>query len=283
MSTDTAGALASAERLQGARHSPPRPTLLRSLAIQARVIHALLLREMITRFGRRNLGVLWLVVEPAMFTLGVAALWSATGAASRYHLPIVAFAVTGYSSVLLWRNTVAHCLDAIHANLNLLYHRNVTVLDVFAARILLELVGATASFLLLSVAFTAGGVMQLPDDALKVLAGWAMLAWFGGALALAVGAATAFSELVVRFWTPVSYLLFPLSGAAFMVMALPPAAQDAMLMLPMVHCVELMRDGFFGGLVRTRYDMGYVAVFNLLTTLLGLLLLRIAGRQVEAK
>ena len=85
------------------------PSLGRSLVIQARVIRALLLRELITRFGRRNLGLLWLVVEPMLFTLGVAALWTAVGASQGSNLPIVAFAITGYSSGLVWRNTVTHC------------------------------------------------------------------------------------------------------------------------------------------------------------------------------
>ena len=70
------------------------PSLGRSLVIQARVIRALLLRELITRFGRRNLGLLWLVVEPMLFTLGVAALWTAVGASQRSNLPIVAFSIT---------------------------------------------------------------------------------------------------------------------------------------------------------------------------------------------
>ena len=47
--------------------------------IQRRVLHALLMREIITRFGRENLGVLWLVAEPMLFTLGVATLWTAAG------------------------------------------------------------------------------------------------------------------------------------------------------------------------------------------------------------
>ena len=133
------------------------PSLGRSLVIQARVIRALLLRELITRFGRRNLGLLWLVVEPMLFTLGVAALWTAVGASQGSNLPIVAFAITGYSSVLVWRNTVSPCVNAIHHNINLLYHRNVRVQDVFAARILLEVAGATASFAVLSLLFIGIG------------------------------------------------------------------------------------------------------------------------------
>jgi len=36
-----------------------------------------MMREVITRYGRDNLGVLWMVGEPMIFTIGVATLWSA--------------------------------------------------------------------------------------------------------------------------------------------------------------------------------------------------------------
>jgi capsular polysaccharide transport system permease protein len=126
-------------------------------------------------------------------------------------------------------------------------------------------------------------VMKLPVDALKVVAGWLMLAWFGAALALTVGGASAFNELVPRIWQPFSYVLFPLSGAAFMVSALPPAAQEFVLLFPMVHGLELVREGWFGDAVRTRHDMGYMASVSGVLTLTGLLLLRVAARRVEAK
>lgn len=253
-----------------------------SLAIQRRVIWALLMREAITRFGRENLGVLWLILEPMMFTLGVATLWSAAGMSHGSSIPIVAFAITGYSSVLVWRNTVGRCNSGIQQNLNLLYHRNVKVIDVFVTRIVLEMSGATASFIVLAVFFTTIEWIQPPDDLLKVIGGWLMLAWFGAALAILIGAATAYSELVERIWHPMAYLLFPLSGAAFMVEWLPKAGQEVVLLLPMVHGVELIRDGYFGGQVHTHYDMAYMAMANLVLTLAGLWLLRDAGLRAEA-
>ena len=54
------------------------PAFFSSLAVQRRVIFALLMREVLTRFGRHNIGFLWLFVEPMIFTLGVTALWTAT-------------------------------------------------------------------------------------------------------------------------------------------------------------------------------------------------------------
>ena len=46
-----------------------------SLAIQKRVIGALLMREIITRYGRNNIGFLWLFVEPLMMTLLIVMMW----------------------------------------------------------------------------------------------------------------------------------------------------------------------------------------------------------------
>lgn len=256
-------------------------SLLRSLEIQRRVLHALLMREVITRFGRDNLGVLWLVAEPMLFTLGVATLWFAVGMQHGSAMPIVAFAITGYSSVLLWRNCATRCSMAIESNKGLLYHRNVRVIDVLLTRILLEVAGATGSFILLSAAFTWIGWMPLPSDPLRVVGGWLMLAWFGASLALLIGSGTAFSPIVERLWHPAAYLLFPISGAAFMVDWLPATLQDAVMLLPMVHGVELLRDGYFGNAVRTHYDVPYMAACCLALTLAGLYLLREAGQRVE--
>jgi capsular polysaccharide transport system permease protein len=258
-------------------------SLRSSFAIQRRVIWALLMREVITRFGRENIGVLWLLGEPMIFTLGVATLWTFGNLHTVSSIPIVAFAITGYSSVLLWRNTVSRCNSGIQQNATLLYHRNVRVIDVFVTRIVLEMSGATASFIVLSCIFIGTEWIAPPVNMLMVVFGWLMLVWFGAALAILIGAATSYSELVERLWHPASYLLFPLSGAAFMVDWLPEGAQRVVLMLPMVHGVEIVREGYFGDKVQTHYDLAYMAFVNLTLTLVGLFLLRDAGRRVGSR
>jgi ABC-type polysaccharide/polyol phosphate export permease len=255
--------------------------LARSLAIQMRVIRALLLREVITRYGRHGLGVLWLILEPMMFTLGVAGLWYVAQLHTVSNIPIVAFAITGYSSILLWRNVSSRCVKAIEPNLALMYHRNVKVLDIFVARFLLEFVGATASITALTFLFAGIGAMQWPHDILLVLQGWLLLAWFAHALGLIVGALSERSEFIERIWHVITYLLFPLSGAAYMVDWLPKAAQEIVLWLPMVHGVEMIRHGYFGAVIPTYENPAYFATANLVMTLFGLALTREAGRRVQ--
>jgi len=257
------------------------PSLLHCLGIQRRVLHALMMREIITRFGRENLGVLWLVGEPMLFTLGVTTLWSFAGMVHVSAIPIVAFAITGYSSVLLWRNSASRAVGAILQNKPLLFHRNVRVIDVLLIRTVIEMGGATASFIVLSLFFIFIGWVSAPVDPLEVLFGWMMLAWFGASLAILIGAGTAFSDIVERIWTPIAYLMFPISGAAFMVDWLPVGVQKFVLLLPMVHGIEILREGYFGNVVPAHYDVTYMATCCLLLSLAGLYAVREANRRVE--
>lgn len=258
-----------------------QPSIRRSLAIQGRIIGALLMREVITRFGRHNIGMLWLIVEPMLFTLGVAGLWTIAEMHTLSNIPIIAFAITGYSSVLIWRNATNRCAKAIEPNLALMYHRNVKVIDIFISRVILEQVGATASLAILTVFFSSIGAMNWPRDVVPILWGWLLLCWFSLAMGFIVGAISERSETFDRVWHVFTYLLFPLSGAVYMVDWLPKAAQQAVLWLPMVHGVEMVRHGFFGNVVPTYGDPAYFAGANLLLTFVGLVLVREAGRRVE--
>lgn len=251
------------------------------LRIQRRVIGALLMREVITRYGRHNIGFMWLFVEPMLFTLGVTGLWTLADLTHGRGLPVPAFALTGYSSVLLWRNAVNRCNLAITPNLALMYHRNVRVMDVFAARLLLEAAGATISLLVLASLFILIGWVAPPQDLLLMLAGWALLIWFAVSMGILVGSLSERSEVVDRIWHTITYLMFPLSGAGFLVEWLPTRMQELVLLLPMVHGTEMLRSGYFGPAIRTHYDPGYFISANLLLTLIGLALLRETGRRVE--
>lgn len=259
----------------------PETPFLRSLAIQLRVINALFLREVITRYGRHGIGVLWIIVEPMLFTLGVTTLWYFVKAQAYSDIPIVAFAITGYSSVLMWRNASTRCAKAIEPNLSLMYHRNVKVIDVLLSRVFLEWVGATASIALLTIFFVNLETMQWPRNPWPMIAGWLLLAWFSLALGLIIGAISERSELFERIWHVFTYLLFPLSGAMFMVHWLPPMAQEIILKFPMVHGVELMRQGYFGDVVPTYGDVGYFSTINLVMTLIGLILIQGTSKNIQ--
>jgi capsular polysaccharide transport system permease protein len=254
---------------------------LESLQTQLRVLYALLARELLTRYGRHNIGFVWLFAEPMLFTLGIAWLWSLAKAAAMPGVSVAAFALTGYSSVLVWRNATTRSTQAVSTNWALLYHRIVTPMDLYLARITLEVVAATGSFLVLSIVFVAVDWMQPPTDLLKVLTAWCLLVAFSYGFGLLIGALAAASETIERLWHILTYLLFPVSGAAFMAHWLPQEARDALLWLPMVHGVEMLRSGWFGTAVQTYESPRYLAVVSMVLFAAGALVVRRDGRNVE--
>jgi len=254
-----------------------------SWVIQRRVIGALLLRELLTRYGRNNIGFFWLFVEPMLFVLVVMAFWTATRDIHGSDLPIAAFALTGYSSVLLWRNMPSRCIGALKSNLSLLHHRQVTIMDIYFSRILLEIMGISISFVTLAVVLSFVELVLPPEDLMQVLSGWMLVAWFGAGLGLTIAGLSEKIEVVGNLWAPFSYILFPLSGAAFIVDALPQKMQEIVLYLPMLNGVEVLREGWFGSAMHAHYDIGYTVLCNIGLTFLGLTLVRQVGVDTSSE
>ena len=250
----------------------------RSFVIQRRVIWALFLRETLTRYGRHNIGVLWLFGEPMLFTLGITTLWTLGHMSHASNIPIVAFALTGYSTVLVWRNMPNRLNKAVEIHLGLMHHRNVRPIDIYAARLLLEVGGVTTSFVVLSALFCSIGWMDPPENILEVIGGWVLMVWFGASLAILVGSISEHSELFERLWHPITYLMIGFSGLGFLVDAMPAASQYYLLMIPMVNCSEIIRDGYFGSLFTAHFDVMYVVIWNIIQSFLAMIGVRFVSR-----
>jgi ABC-type polysaccharide/polyol phosphate export permease len=255
-------------------------SFLQSLAIQRRVISALVLREILTRYGRHNIGFLWLFIEPMLFSVGITILWTFMGL-SKGAITAAGFALTGYSSLILWRNTVNKMTGAASSNKGLLYHQQVKILDIVLARTLLEFASVTTSFVFLTIVFQQLGLMEMPSDPLMALIGWFYLMWFVSGVGMIAAYLGAVSEIFDRVWHVVLYLTIPFTGAVSMVVWLPPEAQRILLWSPMVNAVEMLREGYFGTGIKAMYSVQYLVEVNAALTLLGLLLVRKIRRGLE--
>src|SRR5580658_8053057 len=120
-----------AERLRGTYQDASR---------HRRIIWALALRELATRYGRENIGFLWVIGEPILFCGAVSAMWSVIRPPYEHGIRLVPFLVTGYMPILLVRHILAHGMYAVRVNASLLYHRQVSILHLFFARSLVEFV-----------------------------------------------------------------------------------------------------------------------------------------------
>lgn len=256
-------------------------TFKESLIIQLRVIGALLMREIITRYGRKNIGFLWLFVEPLLLTFTIVLMWKFFRADRYSTLNIIAFVITGYPMAMMWRNASSRAIGAIGANIGLLYHRNVRVLDTLLARMLLEIAGASIAQIIIMAAFVMFGWIQAPSDTLYMLFAWALMAMFAIGLGLIISSIAFYFEAFAKIWSTLSFIILPLSGAFFFVNSLPEAIQNYVKWIPMVSGTEMLRHGYFGGEIITHEDPYFLILCNLTMLLLGLALVKKFGQGVE--
>lgn len=249
--------------------------------IQSDVIGALVLRELHTRFGRENIGYLWLFAEPLLLAVAVAALHS------QQHLPLsggvrsIPFAFAGYALFIMFRSTVSRAETLLEANRPLLNHRRVTIFDMLAARAVLE-VGSTVMVLaLLLFAAWVAGFADAPADPLLVLGAVGLMGWFSFACSMIVTALSHESPVSGRLVHPLLYLSMPLSGAFFAMIWLPESLREVLQWVPTVPVFELLRVGLFEGYDDRWSGLGYpIAVCGFLT-LVGLAGLRMLRPRVE--
>ncbi len=153
------------------------------------------------------------------------------------------FMLTGYSTILLWRNMPNRCMMALQPNYDLLFHRQVKPLDIFLSRCILEAAGATTSFVVLGVVFYSVGLVRPPYDVLQVAAGWFLLMWYAFSVGILVGAISERTEVLEKVWHIAQYLMIPLSGSFFMLETVPEKFRALLLWIPTVSCAELVREG----------------------------------------
>ncbi|WP_426045942.1 ABC transporter permease [Brevundimonas sp. DWP1b2] len=247
--------------------------MTRSLAGQGRIIGALMMREIMTRFGRKGLGFLWLIGEPLLFCLGVIVLWTALKPAYEHGIRIGPFVMTGYMCLLLLRHCIQYSSGALIGNSGLLYHKKITVYHIFFARNVLEFAGATAAFIIVYTMLFLMGQVGVPSDVLKLYGGWLLLAWLSMGFAVTIAALGVEFEIMERLTPVMTYALIPLSGAFFMASVVPAQWRDLFLLIPFPNTIEMVRAGVFGEFVETHYSASYALMCGTVMNLIALILL----------
>ncbi len=257
--------------------------MIASIKRHARTILSLVMREIITRFGREGLGFAWLVAEPLAFCFGVMVLWSFTKPAYEHGIRLAPFVMTAYMSLILIRHLIGYLAGALQGNMGLLYHRQIGPLHIFSARILLEFAGATIAYAIVYVFLMAIGQVSLPSNYLLLYAGWFLLAFISSGFALILTGLAMRFDVMERLIGLIGYLMIPLSGVFTMVAWLPHGFRHVLLLLPFVHPVEMMRSAVFGEFVKTYYDIPYALAFGAVFNVVGLLLVSSARHLIETE
>lgn len=242
----------------------------RGLKTQIRCIGALIIRDVMSHYGRANIGFLWIVLEPLILATGVMTIWHSIKPSFEHGVPILRMAFTCYLPLTLWRHLTNSCVGLLSHSHGLLYHRRITLVDIVISRLALEAMGTTTALVFAYLVLAAADLIELPTDPSWAVAGWISMIVLASGMGFVLAILSEYSEATQRFVQPMQYLMLPLSGAFFMVDWLPTSTQSIALLNPTVHCYEMFRAGVLGDGVVTHFTPWYPALCGLVLFAIGL-------------
>lgn len=259
--------------------SATRPQFLDGLKVHVRVVHALIVREMLTRFGRNRLGYLWAVLQPIVIAFMFVALFQAIGRTPPEGVPMISFALTGVLSFFMFMKAKGRVASAVRSNRSLLFFRQVTPFSIVLARFLLEFLTGVAVFVVISLLSILIGYDVAPDNLLGLAAAILSLTVLGAGLGLILGSLSHVFPAIQNFQVVVSRILFLTSGIWFYANELPRPAREILLINPVFHGLELARDGYFPTYTAHYADLTYVLAWCFGLVFMGLVTERVLRRQ----
>lgn len=244
---------------------------------QGRVILAIMLRDIRTRFFGHGVGFLVAIAWPLAHILILLAIYAAAGRAAPYGDSAALFFATGLAPFMTFSYMSRFVMYSVLMNRPLLAFPAVKITDILFARILLEGLGACCMVITLAAILALSGVDVVPRDPVD-----ASLA-FGAALLLGAGYGIVNGILAMAMPTwATAYTLFIIvmyitSGVLFVPDALPESLRLAIMINPAVHLVEWMRSAYYEGYGTLVINKPYL-MFCALSSLFGGLLAERAFR-----
>jgi capsular polysaccharide transport system permease protein len=239
-----------------------------------RVIVALILREMATRYGRSPGGYVWAFLEPLGGIIILSYAFSLLLRTPSLGTSFILFFATAYLPLQVYLTVAMTAQHALPYSKVLLRYPVVSWIDAFLARFLLNgLTSSLVTYILLAAILAFTETRSVLDFVpLFQAVGLALLVGIGiGSFNSVVGG---FFPLYDRVWQIVSRPIFLASGLFYIYEELPKFAQDILWFNPLIHITGLMRTGVFTTYHPEYISRTYVLLFGLFFLFFGCLLLR---------
>jgi capsular polysaccharide transport system permease protein len=241
---------------------------------QRRVLFALMLRNIRTRFFGNGLGYLLGIAWPLTHILLLVGMFMLSGRAAPFGDSTVLFVGTGVVPFMTFSYLARLMMLSVLKARPLLSFPEVRVLDVLIATALLEMLAASCVTIVLVFIAWFAGIDVIPRDIVQAACA------FGTAilLGLGLGLLNSVIALAMPAWIAgyalVNIFLWLSAGVFFVPDALPAFLREALWYHPVLQVIEWTRSAYYegyGGLVLNR---GYAIGFGLVTVCLGLFLER---------
>jgi capsular polysaccharide transport system permease protein len=239
-----------------------------------RVVAALMLREMDTRFGRAAGGYLWAIAQPLGTILLLSVAFSLMLRTPPMGTSFMLFYATGIVPFNMYRSISTSVAASVTTNRGLLSYPVVNVLDAVIAKFLLELCTAIVIAVIVFAAVILFFELHVVLDFAAIVAGFTLAALLGLGVGTLNCVLYGFFPTWRNVWRMLSRPLFLLSGVLFLYESLPGNLQAILWWNPLAHVLAVMRSGFYGTYEPQFVSYPYVLGWVLAMFFVGAYLLR---------
>lgn len=251
------------------------------LSRQLAVIRSLVMRELQQRYGRNNIGYLWVIAEPMMLASVITGLHSVVSPHGDGGMSPYTFMLTGYTIYIIFRNTFNKSESILHASEALFYHSMITPFDVVLALIFVDMLGCVSALFFLQTFGIVVGLAEFPFRPLYLIGAICLFSWWSLGMALLAAAYSYGNPFLGRLVHPTSYFSLPLSGAFVTMSILPAWTRPYLAWNPMISIFEMARYGQFENASPAYIHTGYVVALATFTTYWGLLAIRQVRKHIH--
>jgi capsular polysaccharide transport system permease protein len=253
-------------------NSAPKRTAFK---IMVASVHALLMRELKTRFGSSKLGYFWAIAEPVAQAAILGLIFTLLGRDSVNNIPIALFIFTGILPFKMFAKLLPQLSAGITANKALFAYRQVAPIDPIITRLLIEVTTYVISYTFIMLCLSWLGFNVIPDQLLPLFAANALLILFSAGLGIALCSAVQYWQDTPKLLGMILRPLFYISGVFYSATMIPSQYWYLLDWNPIFHIIELSRDAFFKEYTTPLGDWQYVASCTLVSLALGLSLYRV--------
>ncbi|MDQ0456018.1 ABC transporter permease [Rhizobium paknamense] len=254
-----------------------RSTITVRDAIQQKfnVMHAVILRDIRSRYFNHGLGFLIVPLFPFVHILLLLGVYFAVSKNSEFGDDLQLFFATGLLPVMTFMYVSRFMSISLLANKSMMAFPVVRLLDIVLARAFLEFVGIVISFLFIYVylIFTGSNPVPIhPSEALLAFFFTVILSIGFGITASVISAVAPVFPMIYGFSMVIFYLS---SGAPIYLHSFPELALYGCSWNPVFHAVEWVRSAYYLGYPTDYLDKRYFIGFAIGSVCFGLMLERL--------
>jgi|SRR5664279_612472 len=247
---------------------------------QGRILLALILRDIHTRFFGHGLGYLVAIAWPLTHIVVLLIIFSLGNRAVPFGDNMVLFLATGVVPFMTFNYMSRFIMYSAAFNRPLLAFPSVKVMDILIARAILEFLSSCCTIILVLAVLWLAGIDFVPRDTLQAFFGMGACLLLGFGYGIINGVIAMAARSWITGYQLVIIILYLTSGVMFVPDAVPSQLRYFLAFNPILQGIEWVRSAYYDGYGAEILDKNYVIACGAIAVFSGLLIERLVRGRI---